>query len=87
MKRIFKEQMRETMIYLPPTLIAKFAEICRELKISKSAFARTSIQHFVNMYELRGKPADEEVNDCGADDFNYMEMSESHLKYETRWRK
>ncbi|MDR1335571.1 MAG: hypothetical protein LBK22_01935 [Tannerella sp.] len=87
MKRIFKERMTETMIYLPPGLIARYGHICRELGISKSAFARTSIQHFVNMYELRGGNAEAGTPGSDIDDFDYGNLAEAHLKYETGWRK
>lgn len=79
--------MRETMVYLPPELIARYGGICRKLGISRSAFARTSIQHFVNMYELRGGNAEADTSGSDIDDFDYDNMAEAHLKYETGWRK
>lgn len=79
--------MRMAIIYLPPTLANNFGLICKDLNISKSAFARTAIQHFVDMYGLQRKGLKTEDTDSGIDDFDYSRIAESHLKYETGWRK
>jgi hypothetical protein len=84
MNKKYSERMTETMIYLPPALAKAFTDIARELGISKSAFARTSIQHFVDMYRLRSTRPHP---DADADDFDYTRIAEAYLRYETGWRK
>jgi hypothetical protein len=87
MKRKFSEKMVETLIYLPPALVKEFNRACKELEISKSAFARTSIQHFIDMYRIKCAGLSGDLPDNDVDNFDYSKIAEAYLRYETNWRK
>jgi hypothetical protein len=87
MKEKFNKRAIEVLVYLPPALVKDVGYICEELKISKSAFARTSMQHFVDMYRIRDAKAGGRVEEDDIDNFDYTQIAESYLRYETDWRK